>query len=104
MIGTISPNPASLPREAVRDPCLKGLDVSVDQPDVRLGRNQEGRRRAPCGPLVTALIEAVVDPGQRAARVFVESVELPVRRPELRSPVEGQVGELGNAQDAGKVI
>jgi hypothetical protein len=56
-------------------------------------------------PLVTALVEAVVDPGQRpAAAVLVQGPQLPVCRAEAGGAAEGQVRELGEPEDVRQVV
>src|SRR6185369_7811763 len=60
------------------------------QPEGGIGRHQEGRLVALPGPAVTAVVEVVVDPGERpAAPVLVERPELPVGRAEPGGAVEG---------------
>ena len=72
---------------------------------MRLGRHEQGRGVAAPGPLVAALVETVVDPGQRAdARVRVERAQLPVRRAEAGGPVEAQKRQLRKAEDVGQVV
>src|SRR5215208_2012631 len=74
-------------------PGLERLDVPLDQADIRFGGDQQSGSLPLLGPLVTALVEAVVDPGERAgSRVLLEGVELPMCRPEPGAPVEGQIG------------
>src|SRR4051795_2469432 len=100
MIGTTSPIPASLPLEPVPDPGLERPDVGLGEADIRLGGHEQGRDLALLGPLEATGVKAVVDPGQGAGPgVLLQRFELPVGGAELRAPVEGQMGELGYAQD-----
>ena len=48
--------------KAVFGPAIDDIDIDVEEPDVGLGRDEQGGGGAVLGPLVTADVEAVVDP------------------------------------------
>src|SRR4051794_37104170 len=109
MIGTTSPIPASLPRsgglEAVLDPVLQCLHMEVQKAHVGLGRDEQGGGGALLGPLVTAGVEAVVDPGQGPrVGVFLESLELPVGGSKASAAVECQIRKLRHTEDPGQMV
>ena len=65
--------------------------------------DQQRRRRPAAGPVVAALVDAVVDPGEGArAGVRVHRVDLPVRRSRGDAAVEGQEWQrFGKTQEVG---
>ena len=68
--------------------------MGLGDADVGLGRDQQRRRFARLLPLVTARVEGVVDPGQRAvAAVLGEGLELPMGGAEAGAAVETQAGQ-----------
>ena len=73
-------------------------------PRCGLGRDQQGRLLALLRPLVTALVEVVVDPGDRPpARVLVERPQLPVRRRRrATAPSKLMCGSSGSPSSAGR--
>src|SRR4029077_12477652 len=91
--------------KAVLGPALDGLDMNVEQADVGFGGNKQRGGGALFRPFLAAVIEVVVDPGERArARVLLECLQLPVGRAEPGAAVEGQVRKRGQAEDSRQVV
>ena len=79
--------------------------VGLLEAEVRLGRDQQGRLRPLPRPLVTALVEVVVDPGHRPAlRVLVERPELPVGEPKRAAPSKVRWGSSGRPRMLRQVV
>ena len=80
-------------------PAQQRLDVHLLHAEVGLGLDQQGRLAPLPRPLVTGVVEAVVDPGQRPpAREAVERLQLPVGRAEARRTLEAQRRPLRQAE------
>ena len=80
--------------------------MRVGQADVGLCRYEQGGGRPALGPLLAALVERVVDPGERpGARELVERLELPVSCAEPGAAAESQHREVGGqAQQQRQVV
>src|SRR3954463_9873867 len=86
-------------------PAEQQLHVLVGDPNGRLRLHEQRRRRAPAGPLVTALVERVVDPGGRAVlRVLRDRRELPVGGAEDRLLEAQHRQRAGHAEQAREVL
>ena len=77
-----------------------GLGVGLLEAEVRIGRYEQGWLAllfAPASPFVTALVEVVVDPGQRPApRELLERPQLPMGGAEAGGAVEAITGSSGS--------
>ena len=71
----------------------------------RMGRDQQGRLRAIRRPVEAALVERVVDPGQRPpGRVVADRIELPVSAAEAGAAPEAEDRQLRQAEEVLQVV
>ena len=93
-----------LPRQLLR-PGRQRLGLGLLEAEGGLGRDEQGRVAVGwrSRPLVAALVEGVVDPGEGAVpRVLAQRAQLPVGGAEAGGAVEGQEGQLGQPEERGE--
>src|SRR5262245_16462059 len=89
----------------VSGPGFEDLDVGLLDAQVRFSRHEQGWLFALLGPGDAALVEAVVDPGDGPGRcVLADRAELPVGGAEAHGTLEGNMRQLGQAQQAWQVV
>jgi len=78
--------------------------VPLLESELGLGRDEQGRPQTALGPLVTAGVEVVVDPGDRPlAGEFLDRRQLPVGAAAAGGDVEGKVGHFRQPEDLRQV-